>query len=241
MEFKEIEQKLWLEFLNRLQVEKNASPSKEVTFLLDMGSYEGVRLYDFQDKALAKLLSLGAITSMREYRHQTPLMRMMEDANPLITPSRPDGYVIHFSDGRFNPVLAKLRHSLARGDIHEEPVFELGLDKLKLTVLDLETGKKYVIHKMKLDSLTQDIFEYIFQRQCFDVEKEELAKSRIEITKGLNSLINAIRLPSTVRNAFFNVSRNRLIVYSVIFKKDLEKLDIDIERLRKELNTCDKD
>lgn len=236
MEYKEIEQKLWSELLNRLQMEKNASPTEEVTFLLDKGSFEGVRLYDFQDKALAKLLKLGALVSMRAYRRQTPLMRALEEANQhVMSPSQPDGYELRFSEDKFKSVLTRLRHSLAKGDIYEEPVLELSLDKLKLIANDLETGEKYVIYKMKLDSQMQDVLEFVFNRQRFDINDEDLSQARIQTRGGLNNLVNAMKLPSVVKNAFFKATKKRLIVYSVIFKSDLVKIDIDIECLRKEL------
>lgn len=241
MEFKGIEQKLWFEFLNRLQIEKNASSGNEVIFILDKSTYEGVRLYDFQDKALEKLRTLGAIVSMREYRRQTQMMRIIEEIHQHVNPSLPDGYVIRFSDDKFKLVLARLRHSLARGDIHEEPVFELLLDKLSLVATDFETGKRYSVHKMKLNSKVQDVFEYIFNRQCFDVNKEGLANARIEVTGGLNDLINALRLPPMIRKAFFKTSNNRLIIHNVAFRTDLERAGVDIDVLRDELSGCDKD
>lgn len=232
MEFKEIEQKLWSEFLNRLQIEKNATSSADVVFILDKSTYEGVRLYDFQDKALEKLRSLGAIISMREYKRQTQMMRIIEEIHQHVNPSLPDGYVIRFSDDKFKLVLTRLRHSLARGDIHEEPMFELYLDNLKLMVADLACNKKYVVHKMKLDSPTQDVFEYIFTNGCFDIEKEALEKSHIKVRIGLNDLVNSLKLASVVKNAFFKASKNRLLVYSVVFKSDLLRMGIDTDELR---------
>lgn len=239
MEFKEIEQKLWSEFLNRLQVEKNASPSSDVVFLLDKESFEGVNLYQFQSKALAKLLDLGALASMGEYRRRSNTMRIIDEINQQMNPSLPDGYTLRFSGEKFKSVLTRLRHSIANGDIHQEPAFELSLKKLSLIVTDLETGEERVVHKMKLDSQVQDVFEYVFNQQSFDVEKEELVKARLEVRGGLNTLINVLRLPPLVRKAFFKTSKNRLIIYNVVFNSDLERMDIDIDGLRKELIESD--
>lgn len=221
-------------------MEKNASPTEEITFLLDKDSFEGVRLYDFQNKALMKLRGLGALTLVSEYRRQTHMMRIINEINEQMVPSFPDGYVVRFSEDKFKSALVRLRHSIASGDIHQEPAFELSLKKLSLIVTDLETGKEYLLHKMQLGSPVQEIFEYVFHRQNFDVEKEELIKARIDIGKGLNKRINPLRLPPLVREIFFNTSQNRLIIYKIVFTSDLKRMGVGIDALRKELIEHDK-
>jgi hypothetical protein len=93
---------------------------------------------------------------------------------------------------------------------------------------------------MKLDSQMQDVLEFVFSRQLFDITDEDLSRSRIQTRGGLNNLVNAMKLPSMVKNTFFMATKDHLIIYSVVFKNDLVRMSIDIESLRKELTESDK-
>ena len=251
MDHKEIENKLWLDFLNRLELEKNARPKTMIRFVFDKGIFEGVNITEFQRKALGRFVDAKAVKDFCPYYDVSTRAKLslslpqdkVESTSPddLLPRPQPAGYDVEFgSDELFNSFVETLRASLKAGGVNVVPIFQFKVIKRDIVIHDFEQGRDWYVHKMNLDSSAHRVIEIMQTENMNDITRQYLAKNGVEV-KNLSNLVGEIKFTGDLKKAFFDTGADRLILREVITMEDLAALKLTSAAIRKQLRLIERD
>jgi len=101
-----------------------------------------------------------------------------------------------------------------------------------------EKGRKIMLNDQALISKpdfaseNETVFSFVWKNQNKKLSRDEIEKANnIKLKKSLYQIVNDLGFKGTLRELFFNVSKNAITFYNPITKQDIEERKIDAENI----------